>query len=283
MQLRDTLEWLLLGALWGASFLFMRVAVPEMGPLALIEVRLLVAALFLTLLLASRQQLGTLQSSWGPLVVLGLINSAIPFSLFAFATLSLSAGYAAVLNATAPLFGTLVAFVWLRERLSWVRLTGLLLGFLGVVILVSAQLGAVGTELAVAAGLLAALCYGLAAHYSRWALSSVSPLTVSTGSLIAASLMGLPIAWSVWPEEQPGLTSWCSAVALGVACTGCAYLLYFRLLQRIGPARTMTVAYLIPVFGIFWGWLLLGEPISWAMWLGGPIVLLGTALVHRRH
>lgn len=278
---RDVGEWLLLGALWGASFLFMRVAAPELGPIALIEVRLVAAALFLALLMASRKQLGALRSSWGPLLVLGLLNSAIPFSLFAFATLSLSAGYSAVLNATAPLFGTLIAFIWLNERLSGVRLVGLLLGFLGVVVLVSGQLNSEGNGVAIAAGLVGAMCYGAAAHYSRWALAGIAPLTVSTGSLLAAGLCGLPVAWSQWPTEPPRLVSWLCALALGVACTGCAYLLYFRLLQRVGPARTMTVAYLIPVFGILWGWLWLGEPVTASMLLGGPIVLLGTILVHR--
>lgn len=279
MSLRDRLELLVLAAIWGASFLFMRVAAPEFGPLALIEIRVAIAALFLGAVLAARGGFGRLRGKVVPLTLVGAINSALPFSLFAFAALSLPAGYNSVLNATVPLFGALVAYLWLREGTSARKLVGLMIGFTGVVLLVWSKLSLAGSRSAVLAGLAAALAYGIAAHYTRRRLTGVEPLAIATGSQIAASVLLLPFALATWPEVGPSRAAWGAALVLGVACTGVAYILYFRLIAHVGPARAILVTYLIPVFGLLWGTLFLGEPLTLPTVLGCVVIFLGTATV----
>ena len=277
---RDILEWLLLGALWGASFLFMRVASPEFGPIALIAMRVSVAAIFLAVPILLRHELPLMFRNWKKLAILGALNSAIPFTLFAYATLSMTAGDAAVLNATAPLFGGLIGYVWFREVLSLQKVSGLILGFGGVVILVWGKLSGVASITPLIAGLSAAIMYGVAAHFSKRSFKDVPPLVVSTGSLFAASLMLLPLAVLTWPTTMPSGKSWLCVAALGFGCTAIAYLLYFRLLRNVGTSKAMTVAYLIPVFGILWGFLLLHESVTLATWIGGATVIAGTTLVN---
>jgi drug/metabolite transporter (DMT)-like permease len=280
VKTRDLLDLIALGAIWGASFLFMRVAVPEFGAVPLIAARVGIAAMFLTLVLAGRGGLRHLYPNAGRLMLLGAVNSAIPFSLFAYAVLSVTAGFASVLNSTAPLFGALVAFVWLRDRPSPTRIAGLIVGFAGVLVLVWGRLSVArdGGGLAVLAGLSAAVLYGISANYAKTKLSGVDPFVIATGSLIAATLLLIPLTIANWPDTPPGLTSWVCAVMLGVICTGIAYILYFRLLSRIGPSKTLAVTYLIPAFGVFWGYLLLREPVTSSMIVGCSVILLGTTL-----
>ena len=281
MTIRFLVQLLLLGAIWGASFPFMLVAVAEFKPLALIEVRVLVGAIFLTAILAARGELSSLRGHSKQFLVLGAINSAIPFSLFAFAAQFLTAGTSSVLNSTAPLFGVIVAFVWFRERLRAQQTLGLLLGFCGIVILASSKNAIGGSPLAILGGLAAAMLYGIAAHYSKRNLQGCPPMAVAAGSLIAATLLLLPTLPFSLSADLISPRAWGCAVALGVLCTGVAYLLYFHMISTYGAARTMTVAYLIPVFGIIWGAIFLGEPITLTMLVGGGVVLAGTILVTR--
>lgn len=278
MTRRDLIDLLLLGAIWGSSFLFMRIAAPEFGPVPLIAVRVAVAAAFLSFLLGRRGGFPGMKGRLAPLGLVGALNSAVPFSLFAFATLSLTAGFASVLNATAPLFGALVAYVWLRETLSPSRVLGLALGFVGVLILVSGRLSLSGDLSAILACLLAALCYGIAAHYTKARLIGASPLLIATGSQTGAAVMLAAPAVYYWPARMPSLSGWLYALALGIVCTGLAYVLYFRLIARAGAAKAIAVTYLIPVFGMGWGWLFLGERVTASMVLGCAVILLGIAL-----
>ena len=278
MNRRTLVDLLLLGAIWGSSFLFMRLAAPEFGPVPLIAVRVGVAALFLSAVLAHRDGFGAMRGQATSLGVLGAINSAIPFSLFAFATLSLPAGFAAVINATAPLFGALVAYLWFREALPPARVAGLILGFAGVTILVSKKLSLDADRWAVAAGLLAGLLYGIAAHYTKRRLGSTPPLAIAAGSQIAAALLLSAPAVYFWPVRNPSLSAWFFAGILGIVCTGLAYVLFFRLIARAGASKAIAVAYLIPVFGMTWGWLFLGESVSVTTLVGGAVILLGTAM-----
>jgi drug/metabolite transporter (DMT)-like permease len=273
------MDLLVLGAIWGASFLFMRVAAPEFGAIPLIAARVGIAAIFLIGVLAHRGGLTGLYPNAARLTLLGAVNSAIPFSLFAYAVLSVTAGFASVLNATAPLFGALVAFIWLRDRPSPTRIAGLIVGFAGVLVLVWGRLSvSTGGGLAILAGLSAAVLYGISANYAKKQLSAIDPFVIATGSLIAATVLLLPLAIVYWPPTPPSRVSWVSTVLLGVVCTGVAYILYFRLLSRIGPAKTLAVTYLIPAFGVLWGHLLLHEPITTSMAVGCGVILLGTTL-----
>jgi drug/metabolite transporter (DMT)-like permease len=274
------MEMVVLGAIWGASFLFMRVAVPEFGAIPLIAARVGIAAIFLVMVLARRGGLEHLYRNAPRLTFLGAMNSAIPFSLFAYAVLSVTAGFASVLNATTPLFGALVAFIWLRDRPAPVRVAGLIVGFAGVLVLVWGRLSLAhdGGGLAVLAGLSAAVLYGIGANYTKKRLSSVDPLVIATGSLMAATVLLIPLASYYWPETPPSRTGWVSALLLGVVCTGIAYTLYFRLLSRVGPSKTLAVTYLIPAFGVLWGHLFLHEAITASMIVGCAVILVGTTL-----
>lgn len=280
MKTRDLIDLLLLAALWGASFLFMRVAAPEFGPVPLIEIRVAVAALFLLAILTWRGGLGGMLGKAVPLTVVGAINSALPFSLFAYAMLSVTAGFAAVLNASAPLFGALVAYLWFRETLTPARVLGLGVGFAGVLVLVWGKISfkADGSGWAVVAALVASLAYGIAANYTKRHLTGFDPVATATGSQIAATALLLPLAVLYWPATMPSLSSWLSAIALGIACTAIAYILYFRLIAHLGPAKAIAVTYLIPVFGMVWGLVFLHEVITPSMITGCVVILLGTAL-----
>lgn len=282
MTNRHRMELLLLGALWGASFLFMRIAVPEFGAIALVEIRIGVAALFLlaVLLWHHRGRAREMLTLAGPLTLVGAVNSALPFALFAYATIYLTAGTSAVLNSSASLFGAIVAYFWLKDRLTPARVAGIAIGFGGVAILSwdKISLAGSGTTWAVLAALGASVAYGIAANYIKKRLGKVEPIVTATGSQIAAALLLIPFSVPSWPSTNPSLLSWLAAIALGVACTGIAYMLYFRLIATVGPAKAITVTYLIPMFGILWGALFLSEPVTLTMILACAVILMGTAL-----
>lgn len=280
MKRADLLELLLLAAIWGASFLFMRLAAPEFGPVATAALRVLGASLLLVPLLAWRLGLAELRQHWRALALVGLLNSALPFALFSYAALSINAGLSSILNATTPMWGALVAWIWLGQRLDGSRLLGLALGFAGVVLLAwdKASFKPGGGGLAVLACLSATLCYGLAANATKRFLGGVSALAVATGSQLSAAMMLMLPAWLLRPAGLPGPTAWAALVLLALLCTGLAYILFFRLMQRVGPTNTISVTFLIPVFALVWGGLFLAERLDLHMALGGLVVLLGTAL-----
>lgn len=276
----DLFELISLAAIWGASFLFMRLGAHEFGPMAMAALRVTVASLALLPLLAMRQGLTELRKEWRPLAVIGLLNSAIPFALFSYAALSITAGLSSILNATTPLWGAVIAWVWLNQRLTPQRSFGLLLGFAGVLFLAwdKASFKPGGSGWALAACLVATFCYGLAANFSKKFTVHIKPLTVATGSQVFAALMlALPAAL-YWPAVTPSAQAWGGVILLGLLCSALAYLLFFRLMSRIGPTNTIAVTFLIPVFAVLWGFLFLSEALSLHMALGCAIVLLGTAL-----
>ena len=280
MKTRDIFELLLLAALWGASFLFMRVATPEFGPVALIEIRVVIAALFLLPILAVRTGIGALKAHWGHVFAVGALNSAFPFCLLAFSTLYLTGGFAAIVNATSPLFAGIVAWFWLGDKLNSSRIAGLVIGFGGVVILVwnkiSFQLD--GAALAIPAAILASLFYGVAANYTKKNLSSANSLAVATGSQIGASILLLPGAILLWPENSISAQAWASVIVMGIASTGIAYILYFRLIAHVGPAKAITVTFLVPAFAVLWGAIFIDEHLTTNMVFGSAVILTGTAL-----
>lgn len=291
MKPSHLLQLLVLAALWGASFLFIRVGVVEFGVAPLMALRVSIGAAVLILMLAlrgtPRASFATLRSRALPLFVVGVLNSAAPFCLFAFAELTLSAGLTSVINATTPLWGALIAFVWLKDRLTPLRTVGMLIGFGGVVSLVWGQIAAphgtlapsaFATALAALAATGAALLYGIAANYTKRHLTGVDSLTIATGSMIGGSVALIPFAIATWPAGPVSLHAWGAVLSLGVACTGVAYLIFFHLINVAGPARAITVTFVIPVFGILWGTLFLDEALTANMVRGCAIVLVGTAL-----
>jgi drug/metabolite transporter (DMT)-like permease len=277
---RDATDLLLLAALWGASFLFMRVAVPQFGPLPLMAVRCAVGAAVLLPLLAWRGGASALRERPGAFVTVGVLNSALPFALYGFAMLSIAAGFASLLNATTPLWAALVAYLWLGDAPSRRQLAGLAVGFAGVAVLVGGRTSIVpgGDALAIAAALAATLSYGVAAAHARRHMAGVPSLALAAGSQLGATAaLALPAAFT-WPTQAPDASAWAAAIALGAACSGFAYVLYFRLLTRSGPATATSVTFLVPVFGVAWGALFLGERPTATMVAGGAVILLGTAL-----
>ena len=273
-------DFMLLAALWGASFLFMRLAVVEFGPWPTAALRVGVAALFLTPLLILRGQLPDLRRHCKSALLFGVINSGLPFALYSYALLSITTGLSAILNATVPLFGAVIAWLWLGDKLNASRVLGLVLGFAGVVMLAwdKASFRPGGTGWAILACLLATLLYGVAANMAKRHMGGVAPLATATGSQIGATLvLALPAIWA-WPATMPGLRAWAAIIAVGVACTGIAYILYFRLIARVGPARTTAVTFLLPVFSLVYGAVFLDENITHWMLVCGGVILCGTAL-----
>lgn len=264
--------------------MFMRHAAGEFGPVATATVRVGFGALFLLPLLIWRGQLGMLKRHWAPVFFVGLLNSGIPFALFSFALLSITTGLSSIINAMVPMFGALVAWMWLGERPGAWRIVGLVLGFAGVSLLAWDQVGikagatGMGPVWAMLACLGACISYAIAASFTRLYLKNVPALTSAAGSQIGATLgMALPAAW-LWPAQPPSATAWLALVVLGVLCTGVAYLLYFRLLGSTSPSRALAVTYLIPLFAVSYGITLLGEKVTAGMAVGGAVILLGTAL-----
>ena len=280
MKTRDIVDLILLGLIWGASFLFMRIAVPEFGPFALVEIRVAIAALVLLPIAAKQGQATSMQSNWQTLSILGAHNTALPFLLFAFATLTLTAGVAGILNATAPIFTAIVAWLWLGQSLTRGRTLGLLIGIAGVFLLVRNKTGTAtdGFALAVCAGLGASLLYGIGANYTREKTAHVKPIAAAAGSQTAAAILLFPVAVMTWPEQMPSLAAWIAVVLLGLLSTGFAYILYYRLVANTGPTSAMTVTYLIPIWAMILGALIIGESITAEMLMGCGVVLLGTAL-----
>ena len=268
--------------------MFMRVGAPEFGPIFFTTLRTGIAAIFLIACLVLFKETKALKGRWRDIFVVGALNTAIPFVLFSFATLTLTAGTASVLNATAPMFGAIVAYLWLKDKLTLSAIFGLLIGFIGVYLLVSDNLH-FGMELSdklvenntllpTLAAMLAALCYGISANYTKKYLSTIKPLALAAGSQIAATAMLLPLSLFFIPETLPSTMAIGSVILIGVICTGVAYILFFRLIAQLGPAKAISVTYLIPAFGILWGALFLGETISLMMLIGGSVTLLGVAL-----
>ena len=276
-------ELLLLASLWGASFLLMRLGAGEFGPVALAAVRVIGATLFLLPLLAARRETAALKTHWRELAVIGLTNSALPFLAYSYAALSLPAGLSSIFNATTPMFAAVIAWLWLGDRLTAPRVLGLMLGFAGVAWLVFTRGGLAvrpgdGSTAAMAACLCATLCYGFAASYTKRRLSGVAPMAVAAGSQLAAALMLAVPAALTWPATMPSTTAWVAAGVLAVASTGIAYILYFHLIVKVGPANAVSVTFLIPLFAVLWGAVFLSERVTGAMAVGCAVILAGTAL-----
>jgi drug/metabolite transporter (DMT)-like permease len=274
----------LLAAIWGMSFLFMRMGTVEFGPLPAAAVRVAIAAAFLLPLVLLRGLGPLLIQHWCRVFLVGMFNSGIPFACFAFALLSISTGLSAILNATVPMFGALVAWLWLKDKPNAARALGLVIGFAGVAMLAwdkatfRPDSSGVAPGWAVLACLLACLCYGLSASYAKRYLAGLPPLVTAAGSQIGATLgLALPAVW-LWPARMPGASAWLALLAVGVLCTGVAYVLYFRLIENAGPARALAVTFVVPVFAMFYGVVLLGEAVTSWMLLCGAVIVCGTAL-----
>jgi drug/metabolite transporter (DMT)-like permease len=281
MTIRD-FGWLtLLGAMWGASYLFLRVATPVLGPFVLIDLRVLIAGsvLLIYALLSGRQP--ALRHRWRSLLLLGAINAAMPFILIAMATVWLNASIASILNSTTPLFAALVAALWMKERLSWKKALGKVLGMAGVLVLVGwSPLGiSAGVIWGALCSLAGALCYGIGGVYARVAFRDMSTLDLAIGQQLAAGVLLLPFAAGTAHRTALSATVVGALLALALLSTALSYLIYFDLIARVGPTNTLSVTFLIPLFGTLWGVLFLQEPLRLSLVVGLAIILSGVFLV----
>lgn len=284
MRMKDMVMLLLLAALWGGSFLFMRIAAPVFGPVVLAELRVGVAGIALLLYAAAITALPAFRAHGKKYLILGALNAAIPYTLIATAELHLTASLASILNATTPLFTAIVAALWLKDQLDVKKSIGLVLGIAGVAILVGwspLPLNAM-IVLSVGASLAASLSYALAGMFSEVAFVGVRPLTLAIGQQLGAGLLLLPLALpTAVTTPARGLTVGVAVavVALALVSTSLAYLLYFSLIASVGPMKTLSVTYLIPAFGIIWSALFLHKRLRPGTLIGLATILASVALV----
>jgi drug/metabolite transporter (DMT)-like permease len=258
----------------------MRIAANPFGPFALVEVRLALGALVLLPFLW-RERAHFRAGMWPRLAMIGAINSAIPFLLFAWAAQRSPAAIGAICNAMTVLFAALVGFLFFGQKIGTRRSLALLVGFVGVVVLATSKAGGLSVGGAVVAGSTAALLYGVGVNLVRKHLSGIPPAAAAAATLGCAALLVLPFAATHWPTARIPPGAWGAAIAIGVVCTGYAFLLYYRLIQRIGPARASTVTYLVPLFGAGFAWAFLGEPVTLAM-LAAGVLILGSVAASQR-
>lgn len=277
-------DFILLGAIWGSSFLFMRFGTVEFGAVPTAALRVAIASAFLLPLLVWRKQVHVLRTHWKAILAIGVINSGIPFLCFTFALLSITTGLSAILNATVPLFGAVIAWWWLRDRPTASRALGLAIGFAGVALLAwdkasfKPDASGIAPAWAVIACLVATLCYGIAGNAAKVYLSGLPALATATGSQIGAMLFLAVPAVFWWPTHMPSTKAWFALIAVGVLCTGVAYILYFRIIEQAGPARALAVTFLVPVFAVIYGALFLHEEVTSWMLICGGVIVCGTAL-----
>lgn len=275
MKTKESLLLILLAALWGGSFIFIRIASPVMGPFALMDLRVLLAGIALLLYAILNLRLTKFWLRWKSYLILGSLNAAIPFTLIAFAELHLPASLAAIINSTTPLFTAFVAFLWLHDRLTKRKVFGMLMGIVGVGVLTGG--GALNLTipvfLSIGASLLAACLYGIGGVYSKIAFQKEPSLGLALGQQFGAFIILLPFAGASFPTQLPSIQVTLAILALAVLSTSLAYLIYFHLVAAIGPTNTLSVTFLVPVFGLIWGILFLHESPSLG-WLIGLCIIL---------
>lgn len=275
----------MLSALWGGSYLFMRLAIVSLSPFVIAEFRLFIASIFLGILLLCknswRQYLYLPRRLWPKLLFIAIFNAALPFTVIAYAIQFINAGTGAILNSTSPLWSALIATIWFKDRLTFSRILGLFVGFIGVVFLMwgKASLGSTGTGLAILAAMVGTLSYGISTNFLKHYAQGLHPLTVTFWSLFISFLLLLVPASLTFDFESITVLALLGVIGLGVLSTAIANILFFGLAERISPTIAITVTFLVPVFSMLWGDLFLQEHVTLRMLLGALIVLVGTALV----
>ncbi|WP_134703356.1 DMT family transporter [Ammoniphilus sp. YIM 78166] len=279
MKIKDITALFALAALWGASFLFIRIASPVLGPFLTIQGRVTLAVLALLLYLTLLGNSAGFRQRWKQYLMIGALNAAIPFMLIAAAALYLNASMSAILNSLTPLFTALVVWVWMKEKLSLRKWMGILTGIIGVMVLVGWSPIPFTPEVMMAIGLsiLSTISYGFAGVYAKKTFAGVPPLSLAIGQQAGAALLLFPFTLGYLPSSTEHVTGVVVFSVLGLAlfCTAIAYLLYFYLIESVGPTKTLSVTFLIPLFGMIWGVIFLKEEITAGM-VGGLIIILSS-------
>ena len=288
MRVADMVRLIALAAIWGGSFLFIRLIVPVLGALPAAFFRVVFGATGLLLILAVLRIKFDFKGRLAVVMVLGIVNSGIPFVMYSFAAKVLPAGYSAILNATTPLMGVLIGAMFFSDKLTLAKAMGVLIGLVGVAVLTSTGPVQINQQvlMGAAACLLATACYGLAGFLTRRWITEKGGLDaklVALGSQLGAVSMLAPLFLFSLGNQSPvswgGSSVWAALAALGLVCTALAYILYFRLIADIGPVKALTVTFLIPPFGVLWGALFLGEQVTWAHAAGAACIGLAVWLV----
>lgn len=277
----NALLLIFLAAIWGSSFIFMRASVESFGPIGLIGVRIIVAALCMLVFLLKRRRLVEFLNNWRILLIVGVLNSAIPFMFLAYASLNLTGGTVSILNAMTPVFTAFITHIWLHDKLSRLQFFGMLLSISGLVFLAWDKVSLnLASWLPILSGVSAAVSYGIASNLAKKYLSEVSVMTATSGSLFfAAIFMSILLIFNMPDFHKISSLNWIYAIILGSLCTAVAYIMYFKLVKTIGPMKTASVTFLIPIFSFIWGYLLLGEKVTMRMWIATFIILCGMSLV----
>jgi drug/metabolite transporter (DMT)-like permease len=281
MRASDIFRLALLAAIWGGSFVFLRVVTPALGPIVTADLRVLIAWGALTIYLRAVEIDVKWAQFWQRYLVIGALNAALPFFLFAFAALHIPASYSAILNATSPFFGALFAWLWLGEKITVLKSLGFAFGIAGVGLVtgVAPDVAGSSSRWAMAACLLAAASYGFVSVYAKRFAAAANPRAIATGSQLMAGLLLLPLVPLMPPPGSVTLSIAGNMILFALLCSGVAFLLYYRLIADIGPTKALTVTFLMPAFTMIWAAVFLGETITAAMIIGGALILTGTALV----
>ena len=277
MEIRYWILLIFLGALWGSAFMFIKVATPEFGPIALVNTRLLIASLIFLPILLQKKYIHLLKPIWKQVLVLSIMNNAIPFTLFSYASFGADSNILAILNATTAFNTMIIAYLWIGESVLLKQLFGLILGFIGIFILVNPQ-NSDTTLIASLSALLAAFFYSYSTVYIQRQSVNANKMVLIGWSIVFSAVLMIPVSIFNLPETLPSASAIGSAFWLGAVSTGLGFLGYVRLIDKIGAVKTSTVAYFLPVFGIIWGSIFLDEKITSTITLGCLIVLIGIYL-----
>lgn len=283
MNTKDIGALFALAALWGASFLFIRIASPAIGPLLTIQGRVSIAAIALLIYMLMIGQSTQFKKRWKQYLIIGALNAAIPFTLIAFAALHLNASMSAIINSMTPLFTALVVWGWMKEKMNKKKWLGILTGISGVIILVGWSPIPLTSEvvMAIILSVLSTVAYSFAGVYAKQNFSGVPPLSVAYGQQLGAALLLIPFTLFNLPESTSDISPIAAFSVLGLAllCTAVAYLLYFYLIESVGPTKTLSVTFLIPLFGMVWGAVFLNEQVTAGMLIGLIVILSSIFLI----
>ena len=283
MQFKHYALLIFLAAIWGASFLFLRISSPEFGPFALIFLRTFIAALALLPVFWGSYSMRVLYRHWPTFVVVGGVGTALPFVLISYSALQLSAGFMSIINAMVPLSSTVIAYFMLKESFSLRQFIGLFSGVIGVAVMSYERFDTQDLllSLPIVAGLASTVFYAYSSCFSKLKLGALSAIEVAFGSQVYGALLTLPLALFFWPAAMPGAQAWFSLIMLAVICTSLALVFFFHLIKSVGVGNTLLVTYLIPLFGVLWGYLLLQESVQISLLMGAVFILFGVGYASR--
>ncbi|MDA9021479.1 DMT family transporter [Gammaproteobacteria bacterium] len=282
MELKNWILLILLGAVWGSAFMFIKISADDFGPILLVNLRLLLAgALFLPFLL-QKKYLAYFKSHFSGILILGIFSNAFPFTMFSYASLGATSNMLGILNGTTAFMTMVVAYFWLKESITPKQIFGIILGFLGILVLVnpangSATLGASGFAL------VGALSYSFSGVYIQKYQLNANKFVLIGWAMLFGGLFLTPLSFFNLPDQMPDNNAIAALLWLGIVSTGIAYLGYIRLIEQIGAVRTSTVTYLLPVFSIIWGSIFLQEKITWIIFGGFIFVMIGMYFANNKN